>query len=747
MAHKPKRVTVVEPFANSLQHILAELARIDLLIRAQVSYARQLQTSDPAFRGLYIAEDEVERLLAQPIDLPAWASRPAASADTALPTALQTLAEAIAARTASTLAQERPLPLDRLVQHFGLTPFERDALLICLTAELDLRYERLFAYLHDDVNKKRPTVDLILNLLSTTLVEKISRRRHFLPTAPLRRHQLVEVIQGADDLLLTMRLRVEPRMVHYLLQDASADGATASATLLPPAIAPYLQLLAPTHTLADLALPAELHQSLAALCDPGAIADHGLIVALYGPYGVGKRLVADALCTQLAAPLLWVDTPGLATQHGEQFTTSLDLILREAWLQEAALFWADFDALLTADAAPQLRSWVRALEGQQALSILAGQERWTPTAAFRQTPFLPVELPTPGYIARLASWQRALDVAPISRAPALDPAALANKFRFTHGEIEDAMTTAVNLARLRQPQQPQLMDADLHIASRLHSNQKLGALAQKITPHYGWDDIVLPADQLRQLHEICDQVNYRARVYEQWGFGAKLALGKGVSALFSGPPGTGKTMAAEILAGALGLDLYKIDLSTVVSKYIGETEKNLARIFAEAETSNAILFFDEADALFGKRSEVRDSHDRYANIETGYLLQRIEAYTGVVILATNFARNLDDAFIRRLQFIVEFPFPAEEERRAIWERIWPQATPRDPALDLTFAARELKLAGGHIRNIALAATFLAAANGQVVTMAHLIHATRREFQKMGRVVVAEEFGDYAVYAR
>ena len=199
--------------------------------------------------------------------------------------------------------------------------------------------------------------------------------------------------------------------------------------------------------------------------------------------------------------------------------------------------------------------------------------------------------------------------------------------------------------------------ADLQAACRLQSNRKLAELARKITPHYTWGDIVLPADRLQQLREICNQVKYRARVYDEWGFDRKLSLGKGLNVLFAGPSGTGKTMAAEIMAGELGLDLYKIDLSTVVSKYIGETEKNLARIFDEAETRNAILFFDEADALFGKRSEVHDSHDRYANIEISYLLQRMEEYDGVAILATNLHKNMDEAFVRRMHFTVEFPFP------------------------------------------------------------------------------------------
>jgi SpoVK/Ycf46/Vps4 family AAA+-type ATPase len=246
---------------------------------------------------------------------------------------------------------------------------------------------------------------------------------------------------------------------------------------------------------------------------------------------------------------------------------------------------------------------------------------------------------------------------------------------------------------------------------------------------------------MTQLREIYGQARHHALVYDTWGFGAKLVSGRGLAILFAGPPGTGKTMAAGVLAGALGLDLYKIDLSTVVSKYIGETEKNLARIFDEAATSNAILFFDEADALFGKRTQVRDAHDRYANVEISYLLQKMDEYEGVVMLATNLRKNMDEAFVRRLHAIVDFPVPGVADRRRIWERIWPATTPRDAGIDLDLLARRIEVAGGSIRNIALAGAFLAAADGGAVTMTHVLRAARREYQKMGKVLAAGQFCD------
>jgi SpoVK/Ycf46/Vps4 family AAA+-type ATPase len=326
----------------------------------------------------------------------------------------------------------------------------------------------------------------------------------------------------------------------------------------------------------------------------------------------------------------------------------------------------------------------------------------------------------------------------------VDTAGLSNKFRFSGGQIRDAVFTARNLARRRDPQNVLVNMSDLLEACRLQSNRKLAELATRIKPHYVWSDIVLPPDSLRQLREICNAVEFRSIVYEEWGFENKLSQGKGLGLLFAGPSGTGKTMAAEVLAGELGLDLYKIDLSTVVSKYIGETEKNLSRIFTEAATSNAVLFFDEADALFGKRSEVRDSHDRYANIEINYLLQRMEEYEGTVILATNLRKNMDDAFVRRIQFTIEFPFPHADQRLAIWQRVWPKDMPRED-LDLDFMARRFEISGGNIRNIALATAFLAAEDGACVKMKHLIRATWQEYQKMGKVVMEGEFGEYEHY--
>jgi DNA replication protein DnaC len=526
-------------------------------------------------------------------------------------------------------------------------------------------------------------------------------------------------------------LRLDPRVVRFLLDDDAVDDR----------LQPFARVVTGAVSLDELVFPEAFRRHLSQLIEHARTDGANLVLYYQGPYGVGKQTAATACCQALGGTLLVMDGKRLAASNLEEFATLARLIDREARLQGALLYWEDFDLLLADEKQAHLATLLPILQTHQGPSFLSGVTTWEPVNALHGVTFVRLQFPQPGHQERLHLWRAALaEDATITLDPALDPAALANKFRLSAGQIRDAAATARNLALARTPAAPKLTQADLHAACRLHSNRRLAELAQKITPHYTWDDIVLPADQMAQLREIYNQVQHHALVYDTWGFDAKLAMGKGLSILFAGPPGTGKTMAADVLAGALGLDLYKIDLSTVVSKYIGETEKNLARIFDEARTSNAILFFDEADALFGKRTQVRDAHDRYANVEVSYLLQKMEEYDGVVILATNLRKNLDEAFTRRLHVTVEFPVPDVADRRRIWEQIWPAATPRDPDLDLEFLAQRVEVAGGSIRNIALAGAFLAAADGGVVTMQHLLRATHREYQKMGKLLTARELG-------
>jgi ATPase family associated with various cellular activities (AAA) len=714
-------------FASSLQHLLAELERIDLLIAAEVARARRLHMDDEQFRGLYISETEVDLLLRQPAGQPRWAGT--APAPLEHQSTLDELRRRNAQRREQSVHRGIELRLERLEQIFGLDPFEIDALLVCLAVEMDLRYEKLYAYLQDDVTKKRPSVGLVLNLLAPTIEAGFDARRYFSAEAALFRHHLLTLFDDPAQPhppLLARSLGVDPRIVRYLLNSDALDERIRSLSTL---IDPDEASTGPCVDEATRRRLVRLVQSTAA---------RPVIVHLRGPYGVGRHRMAAAVCHDVGLRLLSADAAQLP-HDTESGPTVVELVQREARLQGAAVLWKNFDTLLAEDRKPRLASFVDALKARPTVTFLAGEARWEPNEALRATCLVNLELGRPSWTERRAFWSAALDGHDVDAD--VDLGALTTTFRFTGGQIHDAAAMAVTLARLRGSERARLGAADLYEACRFQSNQRLSALARKIVPRYQWNDIILPGDRVERLREICNHMKYRERVHGEWGFDRKLSLGKGLSVLFSGPSGTGKTMAAEIIASTLGLELYKIDLSVVVSKYIGDTEKNLSRIFTEAETSNAILFFDEADALFGKRSGVKDSHDRYANIEIGYLLQRMEEYDGVVILATNLRKNMDEAFVRRLQFTVEFPFPDEKDRRRIWKGVWPDDTPRDPALDIDFMARRFEIAGGSIRNIALAAAFLAADDGNVVTMSHLMHATKREFQKMGKVVTEGQFRD------
>jgi SpoVK/Ycf46/Vps4 family AAA+-type ATPase len=624
-----------------------------------------------------------------------------------------------------TQEQGQHLPLVHLATTFNLSRLELDVLLITLAPAIDLRYERLYGYLQDDVTKKRPTVNLTLDLLAGAYgrsgAGRLTMLAPFHADATLLRHRLVALKPPPDAPeapLLARRLHIDEGILAWLAGSYRPHPDLAHHASLHQVRAEALQPL----------LDADLRDQLKAL-PPDAI------LALYGADATAQRAAAGLIAAAEARPLLRVDLTG-AAEEPDKARHLVALALRDARLTGVVLLLEGWDACLDDEMVPP--DLLGALTRYPGTVILAGQTMWHPKGLPRERPVIHLELPVPSYAQRKTLW--ATFVGNEDEANILGLEELAGQFALTSGQIRDAVATARDLAARRagSAEQPHLTREDLFAAARAHSNPRLARLARKVTPRYGWDDIVLPEDQRALLHEVIDTVRGRAKVLDTWGVGVKLASSRGVTVLFAGEPGTGKTMAAEIIAAELGLDLYKIDLSTVVSKYIGETEKNIERIFSEAEQSNAILFFDEADALFGKRSEVRDAHDRYANIEVSYLLQRMEAYDGVTILATNLRGNLDEAFTRRLHFAINFPFPEEEDRRRIWRSLFPPNLPRVPDLDFDLLAKRFRLAGGNIRNIIVAAAYLAAADGEVVTMEHLLHGTRRELQKMGRLVREED---------
>ncbi len=704
--------------SEAISQLLPWLNWVDERIRCALAAGQGVygtESANDSFRGLYITPRDVDRLLAQPPSRPLFGHS-----------------------GSQTFPEHLPLPsgFSRLAKACRLSSFDIAVVFIASAPEFDLRYEKLYAYLQDNVSERRPTVDLALNLLCVTVQDKLERREHFSSTAPLLHHNLLRLIPDPNQLqspLLSHYLKVDEQVTNFLLGQERLDSR----------LAPYCRILTERAFRAgsqvDMPEEAAHQQALLTVIRRSLDVQRPVKLYFHGPSSAWTLRTVEVLVGCMGASLLVLDV-ARALGSGADFEQLFKLALRDAMLHEAILCIDGVDVLRASDRILQYQRFEEVLAQAEGLTMLTGGEAWMSSGS-GPAGVIAVPIGMPGFAQRRAHWSHNLATAGIP-LDVSDLDALASRFRLMPDQISDAVVAASNAAQwrtaVRSDDAPPSSNrshatvAEVFAAACAQSGQDLAKLVRKVDVKHTLDDIVLPLDQLAQLKEISEQARHRHIVFGEWGFDRKLSMGKGLNVMFSGPPGTGKTMAAEIIAKELHLPLYKIDLSQVVSKYIGETEKHLDRIFAAAQRTNAILFFDEADALFGKRTEVRDAHDRYANIEVGYLLQKMEEYEGVAVLATNVRQHMDEAFVRRIQVIVEFPFPDEMHRRHIWEIMFPREAPLARDVDLSLLAREVRLAGGNIKNIALAAAFYAAGDGGMIRMSHLIQATRREHQKLGR---------------
>lgn len=704
-------------YENSLEHLLDEINIIDLIIRWHCEKCKaEYNIND--LQGLYISENEINTILQTSFckeeqDICSDDERQKIKAKR-----IETNKKRLRARE-----EGKDLRLQKLSELFNLEQFEIDILLICLAPELDLRYEKLYSYLQNDVTKKRPTVDLVIRLLFNSIEEKFKARKYFSQTAPLIKNRLISFTGDEQLPLLSKSLKIDETVINFLLGTDGIDRRIRN----------FITLLEPKNSINDIISAEDQKNALMEIARLFSEKGDHMIFFFRGPYGTGKKTIAQTINHQLGTHMLVADSRGL--KGNESFET-LDLILREATLQGSSIYFEDFDVLLEKEAGVSFSDLIHNMDNFPGLIFISTQVPFDFRGILKNHISIKLDFPIPSFPLRKKLWESFLN----GNANEVDIDTLATKFKFSAGQIKDAIFAAQNSANARGASG--LSKEDLYYGCKAQSNSSISTLARKIESHYNWEDIVLPVDTKSQLKEVAGNIKYKGVVYSDWGFDRKLSTGKGLNVLFSGPSGTGKTMAAEIIARETQLDIYKIDLSNVVSKYIGETEKNLSNIFKEAETSNSILFFDEADALFGKRSEVKDAHDRYANIEIGYLLQKMEEFEGVVILATNLSKNIDDAFLRRIQIAVEFPFPDESHRKLIWMRMFPEESPLSKDIDYKFLSEKIKLAGGNIKNMAVAAAFYAAENSGEINMHHIMHAARREYQKIGKPFLKSDFDPY-----
>ncbi|MFJ8743705.1 ATP-binding protein [Embleya sp. NPDC127516] len=693
-----------------LRDLWERLARVEDRVRHAVAARRAVDPDpDDPYRGQYLTPEAVERILDDPpAILPA------------------------AGNGARSSARHRPTGgrLGRLAADFALTALDVELLLVAMAPDIDPRFERLYGYLNDDLTRRRPTIGLALELCDLPLAG--AGRFRLSPSAPLVAAGLVE-IGDAESPLPSRVLRVPDRITAHLLGDDTIDS----------------RLLGLVHVGRAGPDPDPEHT----LRVGHAVGTGNGLVHLLDRGGDPGRLAVDALAAVGRRPLV-VDVLALvATPAPARLARAL---ATEARLDGSGVVLGPLEALgLERTGHGRLLHEVCTASGGMPL-ITHGSKVWDPLWSPESPLQFTVTPPSPARRAR--QWRRALadatatpatpdgpdpsDPSDPSNPPDLPDDELTDavvSYRLDTDQVRKAATVATRMAELDGRA---IRSNDLRAAVRAQNGAGLERLARRVQPAVGWDDLVLPTTTRRQLGELALRARHREQVLGQWRMRPGGGRGRGVIALFAGESGTGKTMSAEVVAAALGMDLYVVDLSTVVDKYIGETEKNLERIFVEAAEVNGILLFDEADAIFGKRSQVKDAHDRHANVESAYLLQRMESFDGIAVLTTNLRANLDEAFTRRLDVVADFPMPDARQRLALWDRCLGPELPRDPELDLEFCARRFELAGGSIRACAVTAAYLAAETGRPLTMEQVVAAILQEYHKLGRLVLESEFGPW-----
>jgi len=704
--------------------------RFDGLLHREILRLRmRYQLSLDEFRGLYISDDQVDALLRQAREQSLKASAdPFAGADGSRPEPIADIATL--SKESEQLAPEIRAAMPRrwraLQQRCGLDELELELIQLALLMELDNKYETLFGYLNNDVSRKFPTVDMALRLLDAPRERLLAL---LLPQGRLFSHHLLTFVYaqgaGATGAMLSSGFRLDAVVAAYLLglpyRDVELDGLVRECSDTGNPVSPMAT-----------ASPADAP-------DPEPRAYEGRrerpITVLEGRPGTGRFRLAVSACAGLGVACFTLRLDRLPNDLATVGAVFQRLQLQLCLSGGGIAFVLDgLDS-----AAPSLLE-LRRLFGSEAWQGIPLFLLVTPGSDWQGLPgerlYLHRAVSEPDVSARQALWRQAC--ARNRLQPAEDLLAeIGGQFLLTPRQIEQAVGSLALLAPERD------IDRDLlYRVARQHSVHDLDKLAQKVVNRYSWDDVVLPPYTERGVREFVAAIRNRHRVYSEWNMGWRSANAHGLIAMFSGSSGTGKTVTASVIANAIGLELYRVDLSAVVSKYIGETEKNLDRIFDAAQRANVILFLDECDSLMGKRSEVKDAHDRYANLEVSYLLQRMELHQGVVVAATNFAKNMDQAFARRMHYVIEFARPNEAERERLWRSMFPRDAPLADDVNFGFLAGQFELPGGDIRTIALDAAFLAAEDGQVINMQHLVNATARQLIKQGKAPRATEFKQY-----
>lgn len=728
-------------YEDPMEHVREELRRIALLIelRGMIMKAKGQIDESNRFRGLLLREGELDALLRK---ASLGIEEPDEETDEIgrKREEFAAMTRRISLREAATLWAVREgaggcrLPLLEVSKRFALDRFSYHVLVLALAPEVDLNFQRMFSYLLNDVTKKRPTVHLALELLSADDTDRRAGRRAFAADAALILYNLVHLEPakaGLETSLLLREFKMPERMVQWLLGTEE----------LAPAMRRYATIERAEDTFDDLVFDARGGLRVAALgeymrrIERSTEAVRTPLVVFTGDEGVGKRTVAGRLAACMDMPVLVIDLAGTAIPMNKRDTAFRDMA-REARLHQTSLCLSGFQQDLVKNgvipALTYLYTIARMAPGVAVVTSARDDIGLSGAGAGFATR---MRLEVPEAFGRLKLWDRLIDLTGVPIGEDVDLRGFSLKYGFTAGALERVLVHAHEEAIVRSGDADASIAAeDLDMASRVQLGQGLSGVATRVRRTAKWEDVILPDEIVDTLQEIIRHAKFRNEVFHDWGFDRKMTSGKGLSALFSGPPGTGKTMVAGVIAGELGMDLYKVDLSQIVSKYVGETEKNLSKVFQSAAGNQFIILFDEADSLFAKRTEVKSSVDRYANLEVNYLLQKMEEYTGICILTTNFEKSIDDAFKRRINFRLDFPFPEPEDRERLWRVHIPKEAPVEGELELEWLSEKYELSGGNIKNAVLRAAFRAAEHGRPICTEDFEYAAERESRELGKLV-------------
>lgn len=713
----------MEPAILAIEHLLLKLRVLNRVLRTAVERQRKAaeRFARPGLSTLCITDEHVEALLSEVEALSVFPVDEKTNSDSVMNPDELAMEEEL---RVCAKARGYQLPFDALMHSSALTHYEEMAVLTCTAPEVERGYGRIYGYVLDDLNRQQPSVELLCLLAANSSRERLRLRRALGRFGRLRRSGMLQAVREAAS-ETKQEVRLAPVLLDFLLGapgDATSLFRDHAEVSLGPQVGPQVQL------------PAEINQETVTRLGQAIKEGRVSLVGVWGARHSGREELLFALAAAAHRPLRRFSA--ITGQTNAEISHSVWQTIQMASAL-GAIAVVETDGVQGLEHESARDALTEALIGSKVPVFLTGAHTWRPVRLLESRSYIEFELAAPTFQARKAMWSRTLPEVVESQV-----SNLAARFRLSGSEMRAAARLARTSAELNSNGHRVELIKDLETACATVTRKRSDHFARLVKPKRSAEDLVLPEDVHQQVIEIASFFRATSVVDEEWGFG-RITAGGGIKVLFTGEPGTGKTLAAEVIAGIIGLPLLKVDLARVVSKWVGETEKNLDTVFHEAEESHSVLFFDEADSLFGKRGEVQHGTDRYANLEIGFLLQRLEDYFGLVILASNLKDQIDTAFTRRFHVIVHFPLPRPAERRRIWQLAFPPDAPTESKVDLDMLM-QLDMTGAAIVSAARTAALLAASDGrQMITMDHVVTGIARQFRREARILTPNVMGPYA----